>query len=56
MRAALQGASIDSRPDRHADALAALAARDAAALTRAIEADVREGIQRLPPVTLRVAA
>ena len=56
MRAALQNAIIEQRPDRHADALTAIAAHDAAALTRAIEADVREGIERLPPVALRAAA
>jgi DNA-binding GntR family transcriptional regulator len=56
MRAALHGATIYNRPDRHADALNAIAAQDAEALTRAIEADVREGIEHLPRERLREAA
>jgi DNA-binding GntR family transcriptional regulator len=56
MRAGLQGVAAHDRPDRHADALAALTQGDAAALTRAIEADVREGIQHLPAQALRRAA
>ncbi len=55
MRAGLQGATVGTRPDRHADALGAIVNRDATALARAIEADVREGISRLPP-QLRDAA
>ena len=56
MRAALQGAAAEHRHDRHADALDAIAAADPVALANAIEADVREGIHRLPPVALRDAA
>ena len=56
MRAALQDVGSHDRPDRHADALAAIAARDAASLSRAIEADVREGVDRLPLEGLREAA
>jgi DNA-binding GntR family transcriptional regulator len=56
MRAALQDATLGSRPDRHADALAAMAVRDEAALLRAIEADVREGVAQLAPERLREAA
>ena len=56
MRAALEGAAAECRPDRHADALTALASGDADALARAIEADVREGINSLPPVAIRAAA
>ncbi len=47
MRKALSGATIYNRRDRHAEALAAIAARDEAALTAAIEADVRDGIGHL---------
>jgi DNA-binding GntR family transcriptional regulator len=47
MRIALDGATIFNRPDRHAEALAAIAAGDAAALARAIEADVRDGAGHL---------
>ncbi len=47
MRAALTGATGYNRADRHAEALAAIDAGDAAALTRAIEADVRDGIGHL---------
>ena len=47
MRAALQGATVYNRADRHAEALTAIAAGDAAALARAIEADVRDGIGHL---------
>ena len=56
MRAALQGASAHNRPDRHADALNAMATRDEAMLVRAIEEDVREGIEALPRERLREAA
>jgi DNA-binding GntR family transcriptional regulator len=47
MRAALTGATVYNRADRHAEALAAIAAGDAGALARAIEADVRDGIGHL---------
>ena len=47
MRAAVQGASTYYRLDRHAEALAAIAEGDVAALSRAIEADVRDGIGHL---------
>ncbi len=47
MRAALSGATVYNRADRHAEALAAIEARDADALGRAIEADVRDGIGHL---------
>jgi DNA-binding GntR family transcriptional regulator len=56
MRAALQGATIENRPDRHADALGAIVAGDAAALAQAIATDVREGIDHLPAVRLKAAA
>jgi DNA-binding GntR family transcriptional regulator len=56
MRAALQGADPQERPDRHLDALAAIAAGDAHALALAIASDVREGIERLPREGLRQAA
>ena len=44
MRIALEGVRIGDRPDRHADALRAIAAGDAAGLACAIEADIREGL------------
>lgn len=47
MRAALRDAVPEERADRHQEALVAIAAGDAAALTRAIEADVREGVSQL---------
>jgi DNA-binding GntR family transcriptional regulator len=47
MRAALRGAPAHYRIDRHAEALAAIAARDARALGVAIEADVRDGMGHL---------
>jgi DNA-binding GntR family transcriptional regulator len=56
MRAALHGATIHNRPDRHADALKAIVNRDPDALARAIETDVREGIEHLPRERLREAA
>ncbi len=56
MRAALHGATIHNRPDRHADALNAIVARDPDALAEAIETDVREGIEHLPRERLREAA
>jgi DNA-binding GntR family transcriptional regulator len=56
MRAALQNAQVHSRPDRHGDALSAIAAGDAGALSRAIEADVREGVDHLPLEQLKEAA
>ncbi len=56
MRIALQGVRVHDRPDRHADALNAILARDPGALARAIEADLREGVERLPLEGLREAA
>lgn len=47
MRAALRGATVFNRMDRHAEMLAAIAARDGGALARAIEADVRDGLGHL---------
>jgi DNA-binding GntR family transcriptional regulator len=47
MRAALQGSREHYRIDRHDEALSAIAAGDAAALARAIGADVRDGIGHL---------
>ncbi len=47
MRAALTGATVYNRADRHGEAMAAIEAGDAAALARAIEADVRDGIGHL---------
>ncbi len=47
MRAALTGATVYNRADRHHEALAAIAAKDARGLARAIEADVRDGIGHL---------
>jgi DNA-binding GntR family transcriptional regulator len=47
MRAALQGSRQYYRTDRHTEALTAIAAGDAEALSRAIAADVREGIGHL---------
>jgi len=47
MRAALQGAPGYYPIDRHAEAMAAIAARDERALAAAIEADVRDGIGHL---------
>ena len=44
MRIALEGVRIGDRPDRHADALRAIDVGDAAALSGAIEADIREGL------------
>lgn len=44
MRAALREAALYYRVDRHAEALAALQANDAAGLAAAIEADIRDGI------------
>jgi DNA-binding GntR family transcriptional regulator len=44
MRAALRGATVYNRADRHHEALTAIEARNPAALTHAIEADVRDGI------------
>jgi DNA-binding GntR family transcriptional regulator len=54
MRAALNGATVYNRADRHAEAMAAIETGDAAALARAIEADVRDGIGHIslaPAVT-----
>ncbi len=56
MRAALHGVALNDRPDRHADALNAIAAHDERNLARAIEDDVREGINHLPLERLREAA
>ena len=56
MRAALREAAVYYRVDRHAEALDALAARDGAALHRAIEADIRDGIGHLIRAEGRQAA
>lgn len=56
MRAALRGATVYNRADRHAEALAAIVDRDAAALARAIEADVRDGIGHLTLAARQEAA
>ncbi len=56
MRAALKGATVYNRADRHAEALAAIERRDAAALARAIEADVRDGIGHLTLAVRQEAA
>jgi len=56
MRAALKGATVYNRADRHAEALTAIAERDAAALARAIEADVRDGIGHLTLAVRQEAA
>ena len=56
MRAALREAAVYYRVDRHAEALAALAVRDAGALAAAIEADIRDGIGHLLQVDRRQAA
>jgi DNA-binding GntR family transcriptional regulator len=47
MRAALHGSREHYRTDRHREALSAIETGDAAALARAIGADVREGIGHL---------
>ena len=47
MRAALTGATVYNRADRHHEALTAIEAGDPIALARAIEADVRDGIGHL---------
>ena len=47
MRAALRDAGVYYRVDRHAEALAAIEARDVRALAVAIEADIRDGIGHL---------
>jgi DNA-binding GntR family transcriptional regulator len=47
MRAAIQGSREHYRVDRHTEALTAIAEADAAALVRAIAADVRDGIGHL---------
>ncbi|MBS9476015.1 GntR family transcriptional regulator [Ancylobacter radicis] len=47
MRMALEDLETHYPVDRHAEALAALEARDEAALRRAIEADIRDGIGHL---------
>lgn len=52
MRAAVQGAWTYYRLDRHAEVMAAIAARDAAALAWAIEADIRDGIGHMAEVEL----
>ncbi len=44
MRMALHGVTVNYRIDRHAQALAAIAAGDAAALADAVEADIQDGI------------
>jgi DNA-binding GntR family transcriptional regulator len=56
MRSALRGATVHNRLDRHAEALAAIAAGDAGALARAIEADVLDGVGHLLRVERRRAA
>jgi DNA-binding GntR family transcriptional regulator len=56
MRAALRGATVYNRADRHGEALAAIERRDAGALARAIEADVRDGIGHLSLAEQREAA
>jgi DNA-binding GntR family transcriptional regulator len=47
MRAALREAAVYYRVDRHAEALAAMAAGNAEALAMAIEMDVRDGVGHL---------
>jgi DNA-binding GntR family transcriptional regulator len=47
MRAALTGATVYNRADRHLEALTAIEQGDARALAKAIEADVRDGIGHL---------
>lgn len=47
MRAGLRGATVYNRADRHGEAMAAIERRDAGAVARAIEADVRDGIGHL---------
>ena len=56
MRIALEGVRIGDRPDRHADAVRAVAAGDEAALVCAIEADIREGLVDLAAVPAKQAA
>jgi DNA-binding GntR family transcriptional regulator len=56
MRAALRGATVYNRADRHAEAMAAIERRDAGAVARAIEADVRDGIGHLSLAERREAA
>lgn len=56
MRAALRGATRFNRVDRHAEMLAAIKARDAAALGQAIGADVRDGLGHLVATERREAA
>lgn len=56
MRAALKGATIYNRADRHAEALAAIERRDTEGLARAIEADVRDGIGHLSLAAQQEAA
>jgi DNA-binding GntR family transcriptional regulator len=46
---------VYNRADRHAEALAAIEARDVRALALAIEADVRDGIGHLSLAPARVA-
>ncbi len=47
MRAALEDLTLHYHADRHAEALAAIEARNPAALAAAIEADIRDGIGHL---------
>ena len=56
MRIALEGVRIGDRPDRHADTVRAVAAGDEAALVRAVEADIREGLMDLAASPARRAA
>ena len=59
MRAAMQGSREHYRTDRHTEALSAIEAGDAAALVRAIGADIREGIGHLiagRPLTAAIGA
>jgi DNA-binding GntR family transcriptional regulator len=47
MRAALKGATVYNRADRHHEALAAIEAKNPTDLSRAVEADVRDGLGHL---------
>jgi DNA-binding GntR family transcriptional regulator len=56
MRAALRGATVYNRADRHREAMAAIERRDSGALARAIEGDVRDGIGHLSLAAQRQTA
>jgi DNA-binding GntR family transcriptional regulator len=56
MRAALRESAAYPSVDRHAEALAAIAAQESRALSRAIEADVRDGVRHMLPSDTRAAA